>query len=122
MPLLHNFASLFCFPGNYRNCLLHMENLQVFSALEDNTISNSFSLERVTVHSVEDYNIIAFSQELSHGLPNQDCGENHHRCPRIRMAIAKRREKYGSGIAEWQPWSFPLASGSEPDPRTRRRI
>lgn len=53
MPLLHNFASLFCFPRNYSNCLLYMENLQVFSALEDNTISNSFSLERVTVHSVE---------------------------------------------------------------------
>jgi len=31
-----------------------MENLQVFSALEDNTISNSFSLEGATVHSVED--------------------------------------------------------------------
>jgi len=54
MPLLHNSASLFCFLGNYRNCLLYMENLQVFSALEDNTISNSFSLEGATVHSVED--------------------------------------------------------------------
>lgn len=31
-----------------------MENLQVFSALEDNTISNSFSLERAAVHNVED--------------------------------------------------------------------
>lgn len=30
-----------------------MKNLQVFSALEDNTICNSFSLERVTVHSAK---------------------------------------------------------------------
>lgn len=45
---------LFCFPGNYRNCLLYMKNLQVFSALEDNTICNFFSLERVTVHSAKD--------------------------------------------------------------------
>lgn len=104
--------TLFCFPGNYRNCL--MENLQVFSALEDDTISNSFSLERVTVHSVE--------EELSHGLPNHDCGENHHRCQRFRMTIADRREKFGSSTAELQPLSFPLTSGSEPNPRSCQRI
>lgn len=114
MPLLHNFASLFCFPGNYRNCLFYMENLQVFSALEDNTVSNSFSLERVTVHNVEGLHTIASSQEeLSHGLPNYDCGEKHHRCLRIRMAIANRREKNGSSIAEWLLSSFLVQSPTQ---------
>lgn len=106
--------ALFCFPGNYRNCLMHMENLQVFSALEDDTISNSFSLERVTVHSAE--------EELSHGLPNHDRRENHHRRQRFRMTIANGKERFGSSTAEWQPLSFPLTSGSEPDPRSCRRI
>lgn len=112
LALLHNSASLFCFPGNYRNCLLYMENLQVFSALEDNAISNPF-LWRVTVHSVEDCILLSL---LQRSFPTDcDCGENHHRCPRIRMATANRGETYGSSVAEWQPWLFPLLPGSEPD-------
>lgn len=122
-PPLHNFASLFCFPVNYRNCLLYMENLQVFSALEDNTISNSFSLERAAVHSVGGCVwLLLPKKDFPTALPNQNCGGNRHRCLRVRMAIANGRGKYGSSIAEWQPWSFPLASGSQPDPRPCQRI
>lgn len=74
-----------------------MENLQVFSAREDNTAPNSFSLERMTVHRAEDCS----SQELSHGLPNQDCNGNHCRWPRAGMAIAEMEgwEKDGSCTA-----------------------
>lgn len=112
LALLHSSASLLCFPGNYRNCLLYMENLQVFSALEDNTISNPF-LWRATVHSVEECILLIL---LKRDFPtDHDCSENHHRCLRIRMATANIRETYGSSVAEWQPWFFPLLSGSEPD-------
>ena len=72
---------------------VYMENLQVFSAWEDNTAPNSFSLERMTVHSAEDCS----SQELSHGLPNQDCDGNHCRWPRIGMVIANRDGRMGEG-------------------------
>lgn len=110
---------LFCFPGNYRNCLLYMENLQVFSALEDNTISNPF-LWRVTVHSVVDCILLIL---LQRNFPtDHECGENHQRCLRIRMATANRRDTYGSSGAEWQPWFFPLLSGSEPETNSCRRI
>lgn len=86
-----------------------MENLQVFSALEDNTVSNSFSLERVTVHSVEGLHTVASSrEELSHGLPNHDCGEKHH-----RLAIANRTEKNESSIAEWLPSPFLVQSPTQ---------
>lgn len=121
MPLLHNFASLFCFPGNYRNCLLYMEILQVFSALEDNTTSNSFSLERVTVHNVEDCILLL--------LPKK----NFPTAFLTRAAVEITTDVEGSewqlqtedrsmGAGSRQSWSFPLAFGSQPDPRPCWRI
>lgn len=67
LALLHSSASLFCFPGNYRNCLLYMENLQVFSALENNTISNPFSLESNSSQCGGLHTIDSSQEELSHG-------------------------------------------------------
>lgn len=82
------------------------KNLQVFSALEDNTLSNPF-LWRATAHSVEDCMLLI---PLKRSFPtDRDCGENHHRCPRIRLAAASRREMYGSSVAQW---FFPGSSHS----------
>lgn len=76
-------------------------------------------LWRVTVHSVEDCILLILPKR---NFPtDHDCGENHYRCLRIRMATANR-EEYGSSVAEWQPWFFSLLSGSEPDTSSCRRI
>lgn len=55
-------------------------------------------------------------EELSHGLPNQDCNGNHRRCLWISMVIANRKEKYGTCTAAQQlsPRPFVLLSAAWP--------
>lgn len=77
-------------------------------------------LWRVTAHSVEDCILLILPER---NFPTDcHCGENHHRCLRIRMATADRTETDGSSVAEWQPWFFPLLSGAEHGTNSCRRI
>lgn len=70
-----------------------MENLQVFSALEDNTISNPF-LWRVTVHSVEDCILLIL---LKRNFPTgHDSSENHHRCLRSEWPLQTEERHMGA--------------------------